>query len=117
VSGLHAILERVNGKWRLVAVSQSRSETFVDNYAIPFNDPIYINSGQQVRLGYLAQQPVVFEFQTQVSSGTEINDPRKTDVGDKTTPIGLIKIDKDQEEKIKQDATSDKESLFDEYLE
>lgn len=116
VSGLHAILERVNDKWRLVAVSQSRSETFVDNVVVPFNDPVYINSGQQVRLGYLAQQPVVFEFQAQASSTTETADFRKTDVGDKTTPVGLIKIDKDQEQKIKQEKSNEKESLFDEYL-
>jgi hypothetical protein len=117
ISGLHAILERVNGSWRLVAVSQSRSETFVDNHAIPFDDPVYIKAGQQVRLGYPAQQPVLFEFQSQDSSrATETADPRKTDVGDKTTPIGLIKIEKDKEQKLKQDASEDKNSLFDEYL-
>lgn len=115
VSGLHAILERVSGSWRLVAVSQSGSETFVDNNAIPFNDPVFINPGQQVRLGYVAQQPVVFEFQTQ-SSAPRTTDVRKTDVGDKTTPIGLIKVDKNKEQELKKDASKEKESLFDEYL-
>ena len=34
VSGLHARIERVNGSWRIISVSQS-SETFLDDIAIP----------------------------------------------------------------------------------
>lgn len=116
VSGLHAILERVNGGWRIVAVSQSGSETYVDNAALAFNVPVSIQSGQQVRLGYLAQQPAIFEFQLPSPSSDKSVDAKKTDVGaDKTVPIGLIQIDKANEEELKKQASEEKDSLFKKY--
>lgn len=68
VSGIHAIIERVNGNWRIVAVSESRSETFVNGTAIDFQEPTFLKSGDIVRLGYLAQQPVEFQFVTDVAN-------------------------------------------------
>lgn len=64
ISGLHARIERVNHAWRIVAVSQSGSETFVNDIAIPFNEPYPLINSQIVRLGYLAQQSLTFEFNT-----------------------------------------------------
>ncbi len=64
VSGVHAIIERVNGNWRIVAVSESKSETFVNGEAIEFQQPVSLRSGDIIRLGYLAQQPVEFQFVT-----------------------------------------------------
>ncbi len=88
ISGLHARLEKLSGYWRIVALSQSGSETFLDDQPIPFNEPVRINSGQKVRLGYFTQQPVVFEFSTEASEVRKTavepvasaDDPRKTDV-------------------------------------
>lgn len=62
ISGLHAIIERVNSAWRITAVSESRSETFVNGVAIDFQKPKELHSGDMVRLGYLARQPVEFQF-------------------------------------------------------
>lgn len=67
VSGVHAIIERVNGNWRIVAVSESKSETFVNGEAIDFQQPVFIKSGDIIRLGYLAQQPVEFQFVTDLA--------------------------------------------------
>ncbi|MCC6261736.1 MAG: FHA domain-containing protein [Anaerolineales bacterium] len=87
ISGLHARIERVNHAWRIVALSASGSETFIDDYPIPFNEPTPLNGGQVIRLGYPAQQPVVFEFVElsqsvrKTESGTRITDiPRATDM-------------------------------------
>lgn len=77
VSGLHASIEKENELWRIIAVSTSKSETFVDGGAIPFNQPYPLHDGQEVRLGYLAQQPVTFIFNTDASDA-----PRKTTLGD-----------------------------------
>jgi len=76
ISGLHASIEKENGLWRIVAVSSSKSETFVDGAPIPFNQPYPLHEGQEVRLGYLAQQPVTFTFNTDANDA-----PRKTNVG------------------------------------
>ena len=62
VSGLHCRIERVSGTWRIVAVSKSGSETFLDGEPIPFNQPVPLFDGQIIRMGYPNQQPVVFEF-------------------------------------------------------
>jgi len=80
VSGLHCRIERVNGTWRLVAVSKSGSETFLDGQSIPFNRPIPISNGQIIQMGYPAQQPVIFEFQA-IDTGyqPQADDPRKTE--------------------------------------
>ena len=81
ISGLHARIERVNGSWRIVAVSQSGSETFIDDNAIPFNEPQPLQNGKTVRLGYLAQQPIVFIFSTLIAdSPSRITDVRKTEI-------------------------------------
>lgn len=85
VSGLHARLEKVNGAWRIVALSQSGSETFIDDKPIPFNEPVGLRAGQKIRLGYFAQQPVVFEFQAEqtghyVTSVDYSDEVRKTNV-------------------------------------
>ncbi|MHC1598967.1 MAG: FHA domain-containing protein, partial [Candidatus Methanofastidiosia archaeon] len=98
ISGLHASIEKANGLWRIVAVSTSKSETFVDDAAIPFNQPCPLNNGQTVRLGYLAQQPVTFTFNTDTQSDaprkTNIvgdDDINKTDVSPDTMPFGTFK--------------------------
>ena len=101
ISGLHAKIEKIRGAWRIVALSQSGSETFIDDQVIPFNEPAPLRNGDKVRMGYFAQQPVVFEFVTEEvaappereksdpfpprqkpkpSDGKD-NDPRKTEVG------------------------------------
>jgi hypothetical protein len=77
VSGYHARIERVSGAWRIVSVSQN-SETFIDDMAIPSNAPHPLQDGSVIRLGYLAQQPVVFSF-----GGSII----PTDAPQKTTSI------------------------------
>ena len=107
-----ARLEKVNGAWRIVALSERRSETFVDDSVIPFNEPYPLNSGQVVRLGYLAQQPVVFTFASMGSSDEFVpprttlvggnDDVRKTNVDDKTVPVNLVKISDEKKEAIKQ---------------
>lgn len=71
VSGLHARLERVNGQWRLVAISKSGQETFIDGRAIPMMEPCPIHDGQVIRLGYPAQQCVELEFNLVSSSESE----------------------------------------------
>lgn len=113
VSGLHARIEKVNGAWRIVALSTSRSETFVDDTPIPFNEPYSLESGQTIRLGYLAQQPVVFTFSAEASAQsvdapriTEV-DFRKTQVGD----MGPIVFNKNTSKKS-EDSVDD---IFDEY--
>jgi len=80
VSGLHCRIERVSGTWRLVAVSKSGSETFLDGQSIPFNQPIPLSNGQIIQMGYPAQQPVIFEFQA-IDTGyqPQADDPRKTE--------------------------------------
>ncbi len=80
ISGLHCRVERFGGSWRVVAVSESGNETFIDGVPIPFNQPVPIRSGQVIRMGYAAQQPVELEFVVMESSPSEVDDPRKTDV-------------------------------------
>jgi hypothetical protein len=91
VSGLHALIERVDGMWRIVAVSQSGSETSVNGVAIPLNKPRELRPGDVVRLGSLAQQPVEFKFISDVvnhlPASTQVptqstNDPDKTALED-----------------------------------
>jgi hypothetical protein len=62
VSGLHCRLERAGGQWRIVALSESQSETFVDNQSISFHEPYPVMDGQIIRLGYLGQMPVEFQL-------------------------------------------------------
>lgn len=67
VSGLHARIERVGGLWRIVALSESGSETFINGAAISFNEPCELNPNDKIRLGYLARQAVELEFVTDIA--------------------------------------------------
>lgn len=125
VSGLHARIEKVNGIWRIVAVSSSGSETFVDESPIPFNEPYSLNTGQVIRLGYLAQQPVVFSFNSEVSGSagprTTIvggigEDLRRTQVDEKTVPVNVVKVSADKRESLKQ-SKEESDNIFDEFRE
>ena len=117
VSGLHARIERVNGAWRIISVSQS-SETFLDDIAIPSNEPYPLQSGSTIRLGYPAQQPVVFSFYPAVGitemppRRTETGDVdiRKTDVSDVTMATGAKGMTPKRAEPDKSD-----DSVFDEF--
>lgn len=83
ISGLHTRIERKDGTWYIIAISHSGSETFVDNYAIPFNEPYHLQNSQTVRLGYMGQQPVIFTFSTMpidTPVQTTVFDYRKTDI-------------------------------------
>ena len=82
VSGLHCRIERIGGSWRIIPLSTSGSETFVDDQSLPFNEPSSLESGQTVRMGYLAQQPVVFQFVDEQGSEEDKGDQetRKTAV-------------------------------------
>jgi len=79
ISGLHARLEKVNGNWRIVAISKSNQETFVDGNAIPMLEPQAIHDGQVIRLGYPAQQCVELEFHSENIS-EPVNPSRKTKI-------------------------------------
>lgn len=111
VSGLHARIERVNQSWRLVALSASRSETFVNDDPIPFNEPIQLNNGQVVRLGYTAQQPVIFEFIELAQTSV-----RKTETGPRTTDVrsDTVPIQSNQSNNKKQSQGQD-DDIFNEY--
>jgi len=90
VSGLHCKIQCLQGGWQITALSSSRSETFIDDEAMPFLSPVTISEGQKVRLGYLAQQPVEFIFHIKESISSAANDPRKTNtLGNES--IGLKK--------------------------
>ncbi len=65
ISGLHARLERTGGRWRIEALSQSHSETFVNEEALPFHMPLDLYSGDIIRLGYVDQYPVSLHFLTE----------------------------------------------------
>jgi hypothetical protein len=122
VSGLHARIEKVNGAWRIVAVSQSGSETFINEVAIPFNEPRLLTNGQVIRLGYLAQQPVVFTFQTDVSNETLDDVPRTTMDGEdlrktivkEDVPTNVVRISAEKKEILKK-AKAESDSIFDEF--
>lgn len=62
ISGLHARLEKINGQWRLSAISRSGQETFLNDEALPMMQPVPIIDGQVFRMGYPAQQCVELEF-------------------------------------------------------
>jgi len=128
VSGLHARLEKVSGVWRIVALSQSGSETFVDEQAISFNEPVRIHSGQKIRLGYFAQQPVVLEFHTDqveqqytTSVDHTDGDVRKTNVKvdpDETNADGVgffSRPNRGAPQAEKKRSTEKSDSVFDEF--
>jgi hypothetical protein len=104
ISGLHAKLERVNNQWRIVGVSQSGSETFIDDVAIPSMEPRKLIDGQIIRLGYPAQQCVELEFRSVGSEGTD-RPNRRTRVEDgprekagptRTTEVAQTDEDEDE---------------------
>lgn len=92
ISGLHTKLERSNGQWRIVGISKSGNETFVDDEAIPNFHPQPIHSGQRIRMGYEGQQPVELEFRVSsaVSADTDSTTSRKTKVGQQTVSNGMF---------------------------
>lgn len=119
VSGLHARLEKVNGTWRIVAISQSHSETFVDEQPIPFHEPHPLSSGQKIRMGYPAQQPIVLLFSSSKDGHSrptaldrDNNDPRRTDVpmDDNARLVGSVGRPNNSRTKSKED-----DSVFDEF--
>lgn len=100
VSGVHAIIERVNGNWRIVAVSESKSETFVNGEAIDFQQPVPLQSGDIVRLGYLAQQPVEFQFVTDLAGSSKVaanHIPTQSRSSNPTDPDATLTFDPVQE--------------------
>lgn len=121
ISGLHARLEKIDGQWRLVAISKSGSETFLDDESIPMRQPVPIQNGQIIRLGYPAQQCVELEFQSSgfsenqgnPSSNNDNNQteekpkPRKTKTYTDEEGIDLPEMQKTKE---------DKEADFDDYF-
>lgn len=114
LSGLHAQIERVNQAWRIVPLSTSGSETFINDDP-PFNEPTPLHNGQIIRLGYPAQQPVVFEFTDlsqslrQTESSPRVTEkPRTTDVGN-----GTLSQPKRPSSGSQSDGQND--NIFDEY--
>ena len=122
ISGLHCRIERVGGSWRIVALSSSGSETFVEDQAIPFNEPYPLQSGQTVRMGYLAQQPVVFQFN--VEQGSE-QQPKESDAEEDVRKTTFISDGSDEDlvppdpqthaEDSTKESTKDTDDLFDEF--
>lgn len=100
VSRLHARLERVGGQWRVTALSESGSETFVDDQPIEFQKPHPLQNGQKLRFGYPAHLPVELAFAVEAAAPngkskaprmTEVpSKVRKTDVGSSAEEGGLV---------------------------
>ncbi len=81
ISRMHSRVERSNGQWRLVGISKSGNETFLDDEAIPNFEPRPIHTGQRIRMGYEGQQPVELEFREVNGSSSETpGQDRKTKV-------------------------------------
>jgi hypothetical protein len=123
LSSHHATLERKNGRWFVRAESQSGSEVFIENKSIEFFENVPISSGQIVRLGYLAQQPVIFEFHGEVDSKIEeksqymaTNDPDSQSEGDMNkTDVYMGDDDNMPNQRFDKDDDSDVESIFGTY--
>jgi hypothetical protein len=122
VGRLHCRIERVGGSWRIVALPTTESETFVDNQAIPSIEPYPLHSGQTVRMGYLAQQPVVFIFNVEQDSDQQTMES-SADGGDRPTVVKVM-MDKeiisqpDSDQSIPdsaKDSPSNSEDPFDDY--
>ncbi|MCX7976395.1 MAG: FHA domain-containing protein [Bellilinea sp.] len=101
ISGLHARLERVNGQWRLVAISKSGQETFLDDEALPMRQPVAIRDGQVFRMGYPAQQCVELEFHT-----TQTEEMQKTPA--KPSRVTHLYDDESSPEKNKREQEPDR---------
>lgn len=123
ISGLHAKLERSNGQWRLVGISKSGNETFLDDQPIPNFQPHIIHSGQRIRMGYDGQQPVELEFREASDSPGDVKQDvgRKTKVGEHNVPSFTSDFDFNspeptvKSEKKEAGAVEDVESLFDSF--
>jgi len=123
ISGLHAKIERSNGQWRLVGISKSGNETFLDDQPISNFEPHIIRSGQRIRMGYDGQQPVELEFREASDSFSDVKQEtgRKTKVGDQTVPSFTSDFDFDsseatvKSEKKEPGTGQDVESLFDSF--
>jgi len=123
ISGLHAKIERSNGQWRLVGISKSGNETFLDDQPISNFQPQFIHSGQRIRMGYDGQQPVELEFrEASDSAGDGKQDTaRKTKVGEQNMPSFTSDFDfNNPEPTVKSDTkeagpVEDVESLFDSF--
>jgi hypothetical protein len=89
VSGSHCKLQKLQSGWQIIAVSTSRSETYLDETPLPFLNPVSISEGQKVRMGYLGQQPVEFVFHIKETSSYSNLDPRKTKT-DTAMPGGSV---------------------------
>jgi len=120
ISGLHAKIERSNGRWRLVGISKSGNETFLDDQPIPNFEPHIIHSGQRIKMGYDGQQPVELEFrEVNGSDGkTKHDDIRSTKVNDHAVPSFTSDFDFENSETTVKSETKesakgeDDESLF-----
>lgn len=120
ISSLHSRVERVNGAWRIVALSQSGSETFIDDQPIPFHEPVLIQSGQKIRMGYFAQQPVILEFQTErtdirATYSNPDDDRRRTEVASNDDFVPKKPISRDDFIMAKDMSSEDSDSVFDEF--
>lgn len=127
VSGLHARVEKISGSWRIVALSQSGSETFIDDQPIPFNEPANLRSGQKIRMGYYAQQPVVLEFQTKQAETARITSIEHTDDIRRKTEVkmdpeetlieapGFFSRPNKKVQTTKKQGTENNDSVFDEF--
>jgi pSer/pThr/pTyr-binding forkhead associated (FHA) protein len=91
ISGVHAKLELKNGEWKVIGVSKSGNETFLEDEAIPNFQPYPIYSGQRVRIGYIGQQPVEMEFTAKENSHNDVkHDVNTTRVNTETTMPDLV---------------------------
>lgn len=125
ISGLHAKIERANGQWRLVGISKSGNETFLDDQAIPNFQPQIIHNGQRIRMGYDGQQPVELEFRDSSDGGTDVkrDSGRKTKVGEQNVPSFTSEFNfgntesanKSDQKEPETEKTEDVDSMFDRF--
>lgn len=113
ISGLHCKIERINGGWRVAALSQSGQETFVDGSPISFDAPYPLSNGQTVRMGYPAQQPVELRFELAAQGQAPASKPkRQTEVD--TRPTARIGLSEEDKKGLLKDQPAD-DSFFDEF--
>jgi hypothetical protein len=123
ISGLHSKIERSNGQWRLVGISKSGNETFLDDKPISNFEPQIIRSGQRIKMGYDGQQPVELEFREASDSASDgkQDNGRKTKFREQTVPGFTSEFDFDsseatvKSEKKESETGQDVESLFDSF--
>lgn len=124
VSGLHARLEKMSGRWRIVALSQSGSETFINDQPIPFNEPVWLQNNQKVRMGYFAQQPVILIFHTEQiehktwvdSAGYDLEAPEvKMDMDETIESSVFFSRTNNNTRAMKKPSSKNSDSAFDEF--